>query len=105
MLTASCELRWYLYRVGIGTVQLAGFVDYGSVAESPGGLLVENTVTVGPALRYVTQVGPLTLAYGRILSAPAALRADHDAGTPQRSLSLHVRLQLLNFCPSPGLGP
>ena len=50
--------------LGFGSVQVAGFADVGTVADSSADLFDDTTVTVGPVLRYVTPVGPLSLAYG-----------------------------------------
>ncbi|RYF11560.1 MAG: hypothetical protein EOO40_03120 [Deltaproteobacteria bacterium] len=72
--TASAELRLYLLRLGFGTLQLAGFVDLGTVAGSSDGLFVQTTCTAGPALRYVTPVGPLSLAWGLPMHMAPALR-------------------------------
>ena len=84
LLTVSCELRWYVVQnFGFGSVQLAGFVDFGDVAADFGALGRHGTVSAGPALRYVTPIGPLSLAYGRAVSLPKALRHAPDAAPPR----------------------
>ena len=73
MLVGSAELRWYLLDLWIGTLALAGFVDVGTVAPGPRRLFQQTTVSVGPVLRYVTPVGPLSLAYGIAVVRPPEL--------------------------------
>ncbi len=64
----TAELRWYMIEnLGFGTLQLAAFMDYGSVANKDGALFADQTVSVGPAVRYVTPVGPLSVAYGHVI--------------------------------------
>ena len=80
---ASAELRAYVAQnIGVGTIQLAAFCDVGTVAMGASSLFAQTTVSVGPALRYVTPVGPLSLAYGKAVLLPAALRAAPDAAPP-----------------------
>jgi outer membrane protein assembly factor BamA len=86
MLTASMELRFYLYELGFGTFALAGFVDLGSVAQRTKDLLQETTVTAGPVLRYVTFVGPISLGYGWPLHRAAALLSRPDLAPPHGRL-------------------
>lgn len=89
LLTGNFELRWYILPdFGFGTVQLAGFVDAGTVATEPHLLGRETTVSVGPVLRYVTQIGPLSIAYGKAIILPAALRAAPRSAPP--SGRLHI---------------
>jgi outer membrane protein insertion porin family len=65
LLYGSVELRYYaLQNFGFGTIQLAGFTDLGAVGAHLGELLDDPTVSVGAALRYVTPIGPLSVAYG-----------------------------------------
>ncbi|MDF1565399.1 MAG: POTRA domain-containing protein [Deltaproteobacteria bacterium] len=74
LLEGTVELRWYLLQnVGFGTVQLALFADAAAVSESPAPSFGPLTLTVGPALRYVTPVGPISLAYGYPAVLPAVL--------------------------------
>jgi outer membrane protein assembly factor BamA len=74
LLTATTELRWYVWQgVGIGTFQLAPFADYGTVALRPAGLGGDATLSAGGALRYVTPVGPVSLAYAKPLILPPGL--------------------------------
>lgn len=74
LVTGSAELRWYLWQgLGVGSVQLAPFTDLGSVGLTPSDLGPNLTVTVGGALRYVTPVGPLSLAWARPVMRPAVL--------------------------------
>jgi outer membrane protein assembly factor BamA len=83
MVTGSVELRWYaIPNLGFGTIQLAGFADVGSVSADLRHVLHSVTVTAGPVLRYVTPIGPLSLAYGRALMLPDALRAAPRAAPP-----------------------
>lgn len=80
MVTGSAELRILLAQnLGIGHVQIAAFVDVGSVAAHPHSLFKQTTVSIGPALRYVTAIGPLSLAYGKTVYVPDALRASDFA--------------------------
>jgi outer membrane protein assembly factor BamA len=81
MFTASAELRWYvLEHLGPGDVQLAAFIDSGTVAAHAAELYQEHTLSLGPALRYVTPFGPVSVAYGKAVLLPQALwRAPHEA--------------------------
>ncbi len=64
----TAELRWYMIpNLGFGTLQVAAFMDYGSVANKDGALFADQTLSAGPALRYVTPVGPLSIAYGHVI--------------------------------------
>jgi hypothetical protein len=61
----TAEVRWFIARdVGFGGIQLAFFGDVGAVAYSGPTLLDDPTITAGPVLRYVTPIGPVSLAYG-----------------------------------------
>jgi outer membrane protein assembly factor BamA len=72
--TGSAELRWYiLQRLGLGPFQLAPFVDVGAVSSVPSALAGNLTVSLGAALRYVTPVGPLSLAWARPVRRPASI--------------------------------
>jgi len=72
--TGSVELRWYVWQgIGVGSVQVAPFTDLGSVGLVPSDLGPDLTVTVGGALRYVTPVGPLSLAWAKPVTRPAVL--------------------------------
>ena len=74
MFTASAELRWYaLEHLGPGDLQLAAFIDSGTVAATAKDLYGEHTLSLGPALRYVTPFGPVSLAYGKAVVLPPAL--------------------------------
>ncbi len=67
LVAASAELRWYFWQnIGFGSFQLAGFVDSGTVGYRVSQLYstASTTVSAGPVLRYVTPVGPISLAYG-----------------------------------------
>lgn len=81
LFTGSLELRWYLLRnLGFGTLQVAGFTDYGTVSRDLDDLFADFTVTAGPVLRYVTPVGPISLAYGwPIVRADSLVRAEEAA--------------------------
>ncbi len=64
--SGTLELRWYFWQdVGLGTLQVAGFADAATVSYELNDLGSEVTVTAGPVARYVTPVGPISLAYGR----------------------------------------
>lgn len=78
----TAELRWYMIEnLGFGTLQIAAFMDYGSVATKDGTLFADATISVGPALRYVTPVGPLSVAYGRVVQlSPQLRRFDQEQG-------------------------
>lgn len=83
LLYGSLELRYYaLQNFGFGTIQLAGFTDLGAVGAHLGELLDDPTLSVGAALRYVTPIGPLSVAYGwpvvRSKAIVAARTADVD---------------------------
>ena len=85
VVTGSTELRWYvLEQFGFGSVQLAAFVDGGAVAANLGSLGRRGVLSAGPSLRYVTPVGPLSLAYGYAFLAPNALRQKDGPGAPPR---------------------
>jgi outer membrane protein assembly factor BamA len=72
--TGSLELRWYVWQgIGFGTVQVAPFTDLGAVGIAPAELRHNLTVTVGGAVRYVTPVGPLSLAWARPVTRPAGI--------------------------------
>jgi len=80
LFNGTAELRWYMIQdLGFGTLQLAAFLDYGSVANKDGALFTDQTVSVGPAIRYVTPVGPLSVAYGRIIQLSPQLATYDDA--------------------------
>lgn len=81
--TANVELRWYFVQnLSFGSFQLAGFADAGTVSNSAKQLFNAVTVSVGTVLRYVTPIGPLSIAYGWPVVIPAALvRADPSAAT------------------------
>lgn len=90
MVTLSAELRAYLVEnLGFGSVQLAAFVDSGTVATSLDRLYRAYTLSIGPALRYVTPIGPISVAYGWALVAPSALRTK-DADAAPRHGKLHI---------------
>ena len=92
MFIASVELRWYiLQNVGIGHIQVAGFTDMGTVARNPHSLFGDTTVSVGPVIRYVTPVGPLSVAYGWPILRPASIAAADATSIPVNG-RLHVTL-------------
>lgn len=73
----SAELRWYvLPDLPLGALQLAGFVDVGFVSYAAAELFGAPTLSAGPALRWVTAVGPLSVAYGWPLIVDPALDTD-----------------------------
>jgi outer membrane protein assembly factor BamA len=64
LLTATTELRWYLYQNPIaGSIQIAPLVDIGFASYDIARLFNQPTLSVGAALRYVTPVGPVSIAY------------------------------------------
>lgn len=74
VLVGSGELRWYvLPDLPLGALQLAGFVDVGVVSYALGELFEAPTLSAGAALRWVTAVGPLSVAYGWPLIVDATL--------------------------------
>ncbi len=81
LLFASAELRYYVLQdFGFGTVQVAGFADVGAVAPHLGELFDDPTLSAGAALRYVTPVGPLSVAYGwPLVRSRAVVTANPDA--------------------------
>lgn len=87
LVQGTVELRFYFFQVGIGTLQVAGFTDFATAAMRTSDLFREITVTAGPALRYVTAVGPLSVAYAWPLVRPARLIAANVAPANGR---LHV---------------
>ena len=87
LVQGTAELRFYFFQVGIGTLQVAGFTDFATAAMRTSGLFREITVTAGPALRYVTAVGPLSVAYAWPLVRPPSLIAADVAPAKGR---LHV---------------
>lgn len=89
---ARAEARWYLVRnLGIGDIQLAAFSDLGTVGYALDELASEPTVAVGPAIRYVTPVGPLSLAYGwPVVRSPTLVRVAPETIEPTGRL--HVTL-------------
>jgi len=91
LLVVSGEVRYYaLQNFGFGTVELAGFIDLGAVSYHLGDLFDSPTVSAGPAIRYVTPIGPLSMAYGWPLlrSAPiVAARPDLITTTGRFHLS------------------
>lgn len=79
MFNGTAELRWYMVEdLGFGTLQVAAFMDYGTVAAQGERLFGDATISVGPAIRYVTPVGPLSVAYGYVLKRANSL-IDYNA--------------------------
>ncbi len=77
LFVGNLEARWYLLEgFGFGALQVAAFADYGTVARSFNSLFEENTVSVGPAVRYVTPVGPISLSWGVPIVVPERIEAD-----------------------------
>lgn len=89
---ASLELRWYVAQgFGFGDLQLAAFVDGATVSRDLETLLEEVSVGVGPALRYVTPIGPLSVAYGwPVVRAPGIVV--EDPSQIPRTGRLHLSL-------------
>ncbi|MFO0727128.1 MAG: POTRA domain-containing protein [Myxococcota bacterium] len=90
LFTGSAELRWYvLQNFGFGTIELAGFVDFGAVSYHLGDLFRSVTLSSGPVLRYVTPIGPLAVAYGFPLIRAAEIVAANPDVIP-----IHGRLHI-----------
>ncbi len=90
MFVANLEARWYLLEgFGFGSVQAAAFADLGTVSLSPEGLFDEITLSVGPALRYVTPVGPISVSWGIPIMLPDGIAADMS-DTARRLGRLHL---------------
>ena len=71
---ASTELRWYfLENFGLGALQLAAFVDVASVSNELEHLFRDTAVSVGPGLRWVSPVGPISLDLGIPVVEPEVL--------------------------------
>ena len=87
MVQGTMELRFYFLQAGIGTLQIAGFTDFATAAMRTSELFREVTVTAGPALRYVTSVGPLSVAYAWPLVRPPSLIAA-DVAPPNGRLHI-----------------
>lgn len=67
----SAELRWYfLDNLAVGAFQIALFTDVGTVSRYLEDLFAVTTVSIGVALRYITPIGPLSLAYGLAVLRP-----------------------------------
>jgi outer membrane protein assembly factor BamA len=80
MITASLEIRYYLLETPIGTLQLAAISDSGFVSYNLGALLDSPTVTAGGAMRFVTPVGPISVAYAWPIVRPIQIvQADPNA--------------------------
>ncbi len=90
LFTGSLEFRWYaLQNFGFGSVVLAGFADFGTVAYHLGDLFGSPTFSAGPILRYVTPIGPLAVAYGfALLRPPEIVAANPDV------IPIHGRLHV-----------
>jgi outer membrane protein assembly complex protein YaeT len=78
MFTGTLELRWYFLQGSFGALQIAALSDYGTVSYDMGELFKEETISVGGAIRYVTPVGPLSVAYAVPVMKPDAI-PDEDA--------------------------
>lgn len=63
MFRGTTELRYYFLQTSIGSFQLAALSDYGMVARHLGALFSQPTITAGGAFRYITPVGPVSIAY------------------------------------------
>jgi outer membrane protein insertion porin family len=63
LLRGSLELRYYFLQASFGSFQIAAISDAGSVARHLNQLTADPTVTAGAAFRYITPVGPLSVAY------------------------------------------
>jgi outer membrane protein assembly factor BamA len=81
LLTSSLELRWYFYESPVfGALQAALLTDLGLTGFTLSGLFREPTITVGASLRYVTAVGPISIAYAvPVVRSPSIVAADPNA--------------------------
>lgn len=59
----TTELRYYFLQTSIGSFQLAALSDYGMVSRHLADLFSQPTISAGGAFRYITPVGPVSLAY------------------------------------------
>lgn len=90
LFVGSGELRWYfLQNIVFGSFQLALFTDVGAVSYDTPSLFSSPTVSVGAALRFVTPVGPLSLAYGLGVVRPQEIVLQDPTAIP-RTGRLHI---------------
>src|SRR5262249_24688363 len=62
LFTSSVELRWYFLQTSFGAFQIAALTDAGTVAYHFTDLRRSPTVSVGGAFRFITPVGPVSIA-------------------------------------------
>lgn len=85
----NLELRWYSLDTALGPIQLAWLMDLGAVSNRLGALLDDPAITTGAAVRWVTPVGPLSIAYALPLRLPPALAAVPEVASPSGRLHLY----------------
>lgn len=88
-LVAGAELRWVVLEAGFGAIELAGFADVGAVGAHLRTLFDATTLSLGPSLRWVTPIGPLSIAYGWPIVLPPELEA-RAGDQASRAGRLHV---------------
>ncbi len=88
LLSASAELRWTAWHTGWGDWVVAGFCDVAGASLRPTAVARQPTLSAGPALRFVTLVGPFSLAYGWPLRLADLLRDRPDVAPPHGRLHI-----------------
>jgi outer membrane protein assembly complex protein YaeT len=63
LLTSSFELRWYFLQTAIGAFQIASLTDVGNASYHLGNILDAPTISAGAAFRYISPIGPVSIAY------------------------------------------
>lgn len=63
LLRGTVELRYYFLQASFGSFQIAALADAGSVARHLDQITKDPSYSAGAAFRYITPVGPLSLAY------------------------------------------
>lgn len=89
LLVGNLELRWYFLTNAAGAFQLAGLADFGTVGDGLRGLFDASTLSLGGVFRWVTLVGPLTLAYAVPVVLPGELVARPEVVSPRGRLHVY----------------
>ncbi|MCK6551768.1 BamA/TamA family outer membrane protein [Myxococcota bacterium] len=89
LLVANLELRWYFLTTGAGAFQLAGLADFGTVGDGFRDLFDVGTLSVGGVFRWVTLVGPLSVAYAVPVVLPEELAARPEVASPRGRLHVY----------------
>jgi outer membrane protein insertion porin family len=82
LLTSSFELRWYFLQASFGAFQLAALTDAGMVSYQFTDILHAPTVSVGGALRFITPVGPVSVAYAVPVVKPEEIISRDPSALP-----------------------